>query len=322
VFFINYPLNNIIFEKGNIIPMQRGFLIVSLLFLTGLGAGCIGEDTIGVLKEATNTLLIEEEPIGDIGEAKNVVLKDKDTGEHRPPIYTAEYTWKGTTYKAYSIKKTEQSIAPIALPFEDATAWIKENTPEDSVVLSWWDYGHYIRLFGSRETVISDICESETCLKTYAGDKSKVFRFEPTEKVEDIAKFFTSDEEEAFKIAQKYGVDYVMVTYEEFGKSGPINNISKDELFISSKDIPSTGNPAQDEQAITDFLAQAPITSYHVVNFGNYYRIWYLVDNGQPEMKDKMLPKLLPFNTGHGQGLEHFELVYSKYGYVWIYKVQ
>jgi hydroxylamine oxidation protein HaoB len=302
--------------------MQSGFLIIPLLFLAGLGAGCISEDTIGALKEATNTLLIEEEPIGDIGEAKNVVLKDKDTAEHRPPIYTAEYTWKGTTYKAYSIKKTEQSIAPVITPFEDATAWIKENTPEDSVVLTWWDYGHYIRLFGGRETVISDICESETCLETIAGDKSKIPRFESTEKVEDVAKFFTSNEGEAYKIAQKYDVDYVMVTYEEFGKSKAINNIIGGDLLISSEDIPSTDNPAQDEQAISNFLAQHPITSYHIVNFGSSYKIWYLEDNGNPEMKDKMLPKLLPFNTGHGQGLEHFELVYSKYGYVWIYKVQ
>ena len=32
----------------------------------------------------------------------------------------------------------------------DATNWIKENTPSDSVIFSWWDYGYWIQTLGDR----------------------------------------------------------------------------------------------------------------------------------------------------------------------------
>ncbi len=35
----------------------------------------------------------------------------------------------------------------------DATNWIKENTPSDSVFFSWWDYGYWIQTLGERTTL-------------------------------------------------------------------------------------------------------------------------------------------------------------------------
>ena len=35
----------------------------------------------------------------------------------------------------------------------DAMQWLKENTPKDSVVLSWWDYGYWISVLGDRTTI-------------------------------------------------------------------------------------------------------------------------------------------------------------------------
>lgn len=32
--------------------------------------------------------------------------------------------------------------------------WLKENTPEDAVIMSWWDYGHAIRAYAEREPVV------------------------------------------------------------------------------------------------------------------------------------------------------------------------
>jgi len=34
-----------------------------------------------------------------------------------------------------------------------ATNWIKENTPSDSVIFSWWDYGYWIQTLGERTTL-------------------------------------------------------------------------------------------------------------------------------------------------------------------------
>ena len=46
-------------------------------------------------------------------------------------------------------------------PFEDFTStdwldamqWLKENTPKDAVVASWWDYGYFITTLGERKTL-------------------------------------------------------------------------------------------------------------------------------------------------------------------------
>ena len=35
----------------------------------------------------------------------------------------------------------------------DANNWIKENTPSDSVIFSWWDYGYWIQTLGERITL-------------------------------------------------------------------------------------------------------------------------------------------------------------------------
>lgn len=272
------------------------------------------------------------EEIGDIGEAKDIVLLDKKEsviGEKSTAIYTAEYKWRGTTYRARAIRKVEGE-PPIAPPevFSDTMDWIKENTPKDAVILSWWDYGHWIRLFGSRETVISDPCKNKICQDTVTPNTT-FSRFEPVEKVEDVARFFTSNEEEAYSIIQKYGVDYVMVSYEEFGKSGAINHIAQDTLYFLPSSVQSTGDQEKDEEEIKKYLERNNITSYYIVNYGNRYEIWItgLEPTSQgyiyhPEMKDKLLAKLLPFNTGKGQDLEHFKLEYiDEYNYVLIYKV-
>ena len=35
----------------------------------------------------------------------------------------------------------------------DALEWIKNNTPKDAVVASWWDYGYWIQTLGERATL-------------------------------------------------------------------------------------------------------------------------------------------------------------------------
>ena len=37
--------------------------------------------------------------------------------------------------------------------WKDAMQWLKENTPKDAVVASWWDYGYYITTLGERKTI-------------------------------------------------------------------------------------------------------------------------------------------------------------------------
>jgi len=40
--------------------------------------------------------------------------------------------------------------------WEDAMLWIKQNTHEDAVIASWWDYGYWITTLGERTTIVDN----------------------------------------------------------------------------------------------------------------------------------------------------------------------
>ncbi|KFM19271.1 dolichyl-diphosphooligosaccharide--protein glycosyltransferase [Marine Group I thaumarchaeote SCGC AAA799-P11] len=70
--------------------------------------------------------------------------------------------------------------------------WIKNNTPEGSVVASWWDYGYWIQTKGERATL---------------ADNSTL----STATIEKIAKIFLNSPDESWRALQEMGVDYFVV---------------------------------------------------------------------------------------------------------------
>ena len=63
----------------------------------------------------------------------------------------------------------------------DAMSWIKENTPSDSVIFSWWDYGYWIQTLGERTTLADNATLS-------------------TDQIEKIARTFLSPVDDAWVI--------------------------------------------------------------------------------------------------------------------------
>lgn len=47
-----------------------------------------------------------------------------------------------------------------------ALAWMKANTTQKAVVLSWWDYGYWIETMANRTTIID--CYTQNCLQHWA----------------------------------------------------------------------------------------------------------------------------------------------------------
>ena len=70
--------------------------------------------------------------------------------------------------------------------------WIKLNTPEDSVVASWWDYGYWISTVAERTTLI---------------DNATLGAWQ----IEKVAKIFMSTPDEAWNLLTAWDVDYVVV---------------------------------------------------------------------------------------------------------------
>tara|TARA_B100001540_G_C15741432_1_gene612447 strand:+ start:145 stop:1368 length:1224 start_codon:yes stop_codon:yes gene_type:complete len=40
--------------------------------------------------------------------------------------------------------------------WKDATLWLKQNTPEDAIIASWWDYGYWITTLSERTTLVDN----------------------------------------------------------------------------------------------------------------------------------------------------------------------
>jgi hypothetical protein len=228
---------------------------------------------------------------------------------------------------AVATMSSRQSDLPA--PWYKALMWTKENTPENSVIFFWWDYGYYFQAVAERRTV--------------ADGGGNVRR--------DIvlANMFTSPEEKAMDYITRF-VDYekiptyMLVSYEEFSKSGAINRIaagdpddpskikSKDgQLYITSFRLAKSGNLEEDNKKFNEIFKKYKINTYYIIDAGRDYLVWVLLPfdpaepqkNYHPEWSEKLLVKLLPFNNGLGQGLKHFELVYTDpWGYVFIYKVK
>ncbi len=201
-------------------------------------------------------------------------------------------------------------------PWKDAGEWLKENTPEDAILVHWWDYGYHLQTFAERITIVD------------GGNVGPLVEGGNPNRNVDVANMFCSTEEKVSEFMKIYNPEdkpvYFLVSIEEFGKSSAINYHVNDQLFISSFSVPRTGNPEADQKTLADILSRNKISTYYVINYGNRYVVWVLIQfdnegNFHPEWSDKLLAKLLPFNTGYGLGLRHFQMVYQN-GYVYVYK--
>jgi len=81
---------------------------------------------------------------------------------------------------------------PASNDWLETLEWIKINTPEDSVVASWWDYGYWITTMSERTTLIDNA--------TLADNQ-----------IERFAKILLSTPNEAWIMLEEWEVDYVVV---------------------------------------------------------------------------------------------------------------
>ncbi|KAH8104081.1 oligosaccharyl transferase STT3 subunit [Cristinia sonorae] len=78
--------------------------------------------------------------------------------------------------------------------FREAYYWLRQNTPEDAVVMSWWDYGYQIAGMADRPTLVDNNTWNNTHIAT-------------------VGKAMSSSEEVAYPILRKHDVDYILIIF-------------------------------------------------------------------------------------------------------------
>lgn len=113
-------------------------------------------------------------------------------------LFAVHCTWvTSNAYSSPSIVLASYSSSgerQIIDDFREAYYWLRKNTPEDSRVMSWWDYGYQIAGMANRTTLVDN--------NTWNNSHIAM-----------VGKAMSSNETEAFKIMQGLDVDYVLVIF-------------------------------------------------------------------------------------------------------------
>ena len=73
-----------------------------------------------------------------------------------------------------------------------ALEWLKNNTPQDAVIASWWDYGYWISTLGERKSLADNSTINDHIIK-------------------NIAKMLLSEPDRAWQMLQEMDADYILI---------------------------------------------------------------------------------------------------------------
>lgn len=142
---------------------------------------------------------------------KVFLAREQVAGPYNASIERWQYYSDGSWSDFYKIvynyngSRLEGAFDPSVRPALD---WIKTNTSANATILTWWDYGHMIRGYTGRSSVI--YYPSQNLINTVA-DKNSVKQFEPEERVKEVAETLISvDPELMRRHMQNLGAGYVL----------------------------------------------------------------------------------------------------------------
>jgi dolichyl-diphosphooligosaccharide--protein glycosyltransferase len=114
----------------------------------------------------------------------------------------------GTAESSYSPASIASSQVPVKLggsypqDWLQALSWLRDNTPEDAIVVSWWDQGYWIEAMANRTTLADGSTSNRRQIAT-------------------IAEIMMFNETESIPLLQGYGADYIVVYQVNFNPSDP-----------------------------------------------------------------------------------------------------
>ncbi|VDD92803.1 unnamed protein product [Enterobius vermicularis] len=124
-------------------------------------------------------------------------------------LYVFHCTWvTSEAYSSPSIVLSAHSGDGSSIIFDDfreAYYWLRQNTPSDAKIMSWWDYGYQITAIANRTVIV----DNNTWNNTH---------------ISRVGQAMSSKEEDAYEIMKELDVDYVLVIF------GGVTGYSSDDI--------------------------------------------------------------------------------------------
>lgn len=145
--------------------------------------------------------------------------------------------------------------------FREAYYWVRQNTPEDAKIVSWWDYGYQLAGFSNRTTLV----DNNTWNHTH---------------IAQVGRIMASTEEAAYELLDQLDANYVLVVFG--GKTGYTgDDINK---FLWMLRIAANAFPHLKEAdfTINGYVVDnriSPAMKNSIMYKLSYYRYWE--DHGQ-----------------------------------------
>lgn len=187
--------------------------LIAIVIITSVLAfsGCTSKETPS---EEDITQMVRQTP--------TVIGEEKIGGRYNASILTVRTEYKGKEQKWQQIEYTKDNKTirdDFVFPdIRNALGWIKLNTPEDAVIMGWWDYGNSIRGYAGREVVIDfpsrEILDTIASYKYMTPEQQREMdaKLVPHEKIKDVSKVLTTkNPQDAIGIMKKYDARYLFV---------------------------------------------------------------------------------------------------------------
>ena len=224
------------------------FASISLIFLTSIGLSILIKEIFKINLSKKKNYSVKISSITIIFILFTIPLVYPTTSnwinsvDFPPTILTG-----GTTY-------------PPSNDWPETLEWIKLNTPEDSVIASWWDYGYWISTVAERTTLIDNATLGDWQIKK-------------------VAEIFMSTPDEAWNSLTVWNVDYVVVYVAAQRLAGDWNG---DSLYVLN------GGGDESKKPWLMRIANVELSKYLEPNsnFGTNY-FW----------NETTLGKMIPYNT-------------------------
>ncbi|MGJ0504413.1 MAG: hydroxylamine oxidation protein HaoB [Methylocystis sp.] len=206
-------------------------------------------------------------------------------------------------------------------------AAIREHTPQDAVVLAWWDFSRAIRLVAERAAPLDDaqargLLVPAAWSAAAAPERARWGAGAPAASVDVFTRFIDalleSDETRASETLKKLADGkpaYVAVRISDVWR---LTAVRPQKLSIAYKDFAATGVSHGLIKSAQQWLRDEKIEGgYAVEPTGGATRLHYFQRKSDG---DRLIARLLPFSTSLPSPLTRLSLVYQHKGW-WIYRL-